>query len=94
MDTVPAATAASNPPIGHYAREYGHTPSVVADKGSTFLTGMRSAGLAMTAKHFPGLGHVTANTDTTARVKDTVTTRTSRRPHGRSGRRSRPAPGW
>ena len=31
----------------------------------------------MTAKHFPGLGHVTANTDTTSGVKDTVTTRTS-----------------
>jgi beta-N-acetylhexosaminidase len=77
MDTVPAATASSNPPIGKYDREYGHTPSVVADKGSTFLAGMRSADMAMTAKHFPGLGHVTANTDTTAGVKDTVTTRTS-----------------
>jgi beta-N-acetylhexosaminidase len=77
MDTVPAATASSNPPIGKYAREYGHTPSVVSDKGSAFLRGMRSADMAMTAKHFPGLGHVTANTDTTAGVKDTVTTRTS-----------------
>jgi beta-N-acetylhexosaminidase len=77
MDTVPAATAASNPPIGHFAREYGHTPSVVADKGSTFLRGMRSADLAMTAKHFPGLGHVRGNTDTTAGVEDTVTARTS-----------------
>jgi beta-N-acetylhexosaminidase len=77
MDTVPAATAASNPPIGRFDREYGHTPSVVADKGSAFLRGMRSADMAMTAKHFPGLGRVTANTDTTAGVKDTVTTRTS-----------------
>ena len=31
----------------------------------------------MTAKHFPGLGRVTGNTDTTAGVTDTVTTRTS-----------------
>ncbi len=77
MDTVPAASAASNPPIGHYQREYGHTPAVVADKGSAFLRGMRSADLAMTAKHFPGLGHVTANTDTSSGVKDMVTTRTS-----------------
>jgi beta-N-acetylhexosaminidase len=38
---------------------------------------MRSADLATTAKHFPGLGHVTANTDTASGVKDTVTTRTS-----------------
>ncbi len=74
MDTVPAATASSNPPIGQFAREYGHTPAVVAEKGSAFLRGMRSAGLAMTAKHFPGLGHVTANTDTASGVKDTVTT--------------------
>ena len=77
MDTVPAATASSNAPIGHYDREYGHTASVVADKGSAFLGGMRSADLATTAKHFPGLGHVTANTDTASGVKDTVTTGTS-----------------
>jgi beta-N-acetylhexosaminidase len=77
MDTVSSAMASSNPPIGQFAREYGHTSSVVADKGSAFLRGMKSAGLAMTAKHFPGLGRVTANTDTTAGVKDTVTTRTS-----------------
>ena len=77
MDTVPASFAASNPPIGRLYREYGNTPSVVADKGSAFLRGMRSAGLATTVKHFPGLGHVTLNTDTSAGVKDTVTTRTS-----------------
>jgi beta-N-acetylhexosaminidase len=77
MDTVPASFASSNPPIGQYDREYGHTPSVVADKGSAFLRGMRSADLATTVKHFPGLGHVTANTDTASGVKDTVTTRTS-----------------
>jgi beta-N-acetylhexosaminidase len=77
MDTVPAATASSNPPIGQFDREYGHTASVVADKGSAFLRGMRSEDLATTAKHFPGLGHVTANTDTASGVKDTVTTRTS-----------------
>jgi beta-N-acetylhexosaminidase len=77
MDTVPAATASSNPPIGQFQREYGYTASVVADKGSAFLRGMRSADLATTAKHFPGLGHVTANTDTASGVKDTVTTSAS-----------------
>jgi beta-N-acetylhexosaminidase len=77
MDTVPASSASSNPPIGEFDREYGHTPSVVADKGSAFLRGMHSADLATTAKHFPGLGHVSANTDTASGVKDTVTTRTS-----------------
>ena len=65
MDTVSQAFARQNAPIGYYQREFGYTPTVVADKGSAFLRGMRSAGLAMTAKHFPGLGRVAGNTDTT-----------------------------
>ena len=77
MDTVPATLGTGNPPIGYWYREYGHTPAVVAAKGSDVVRGERSVGLAVTAKHFPGLGHVTANTDTTADVTDTVTTRTS-----------------
>lgn len=77
MDTVAKSFASLNKPIGYYQREYGYTPTVVADKGTTFLKGMRASGLAMTAKHFPGLGRVTGNTDTTAGVTDTVTTRTS-----------------
>jgi len=76
MDTVPRSLASTNP-IGHYQREYGYTEPVVADKGGAFLRGMGVSGLAMTAKHFPGLGHVTANTDTSSGVTDTVTTRTS-----------------
>jgi beta-N-acetylhexosaminidase len=35
---------------------------------------MAAAGVATTAKHFPGLGRVTGNTDFTANVVDTVTT--------------------
>jgi beta-N-acetylhexosaminidase len=77
LDTVPAATASTNAPIGHWQREFGHTPSVVTTKGGAFLAGERAADLAMTAKHFPGLGFVTANTDTSAGVKDYVTTTTS-----------------
>jgi len=49
----------------------------VTEKGTAFLRGMGSTGLAVTAKHFPGLGHVSGNTDTTAGVTDTVTTRNS-----------------
>lgn len=77
MDTVSQSFAPLNAPIGYYQREFGYTPTVVADKGTAFLRGMRSAGLAMTAKHFPGLGRVTSNTDTTSHVVDSVTTRTS-----------------
>ena len=75
MDTVPSAAAArTNPPIGYYRREFGYTPGTVATHGTAFLTGMASAGVATSVKHFPGLGRVRANTDTTAGVTDTVTT--------------------
>jgi beta-N-acetylhexosaminidase len=77
MDTVSQSFAASNPPIGRYSREFGYTPSAVADKGSAFARGMRAAGLAVTAKHFPGLGRVAANPDVSSGVTDTVTTTTS-----------------
>ena len=77
MDTVPASLGTRNAPIGRYFREYGDTPSVVAAKGTDVVRGERSVGMAVTAKHFPGLGRVTANTDTTAGVTDSVTTRSS-----------------
>ena len=76
MDTVPAG--ADNPPIGGFDREYGHTPSVVGSHGTAFATGMAAAGVLATIKHFPGLGRVDANPDTTAGVTDYVTTSTDR----------------
>lgn len=75
MDTVPSGTA-SNPPIGDLDREYGSTPDIVKSQGLAVLRGLAAAGVAATAKHFPGLGRVTGNTDTTAGVSDTVTTAT------------------
>jgi beta-N-acetylhexosaminidase len=77
MDTVSRSFAPNNAPIGKFFREYGFTPATVADKGTAFLRGMRSTGMAMTGKHFPGLGRVAGNTDTTSGVTDTVTTRNS-----------------
>ena len=77
MDTVPSTLGTRNIPIGYYYREFGYTPTVVAAKGSDVVHGMRNAGMTVTAKHFPGLGNVTANTDTSTGVTDTVTTRTS-----------------
>lgn len=76
MDVVPRTLATRNF-IATTKRNFGWTEPVVAAKGSAFTRGMRASGLALTAKHFPGLGHVTANTDTSATVTDTVTTRTS-----------------
>jgi beta-N-acetylhexosaminidase len=74
LDTVPAGFG-PNPPIGDLDREFGHTPSVVTAHGVAVARGMAAAGVAATVKHFPGLGRVTGNTDTTNGVTDTVTTR-------------------
>ena len=76
LDTVPGqAAAAANPPIGVFDREYGYTPAAVAAAGTAFAQGLADAGVAATVKHFPGLGRVAGNPDTTAGVTDTVTVR-------------------
>lgn len=74
LDVVPTADKATNEPIGQLDREYGSTAAAVTEKGGAFRYGMRGAGVATTVKHFPGLGRVKGNTDTTKGVKDTVTT--------------------
>ncbi len=74
MDVVPAGTAEQNQPIGMLQREFGDTPATVAAHGTAFIRGMQQAGVATTAKHFPGLGRVQGNTDFTAGVVDTITT--------------------
>jgi beta-N-acetylhexosaminidase len=76
LDVVPPGTASENAPIGMLEREYGGQPGPVADHGVAFVDGMRAAGVATTAKHFPGLGRVRSNTDFTANVVDTATTAT------------------
>lgn len=75
-DTVPASLGRNNPPIGYWYREYGYTPSLVSVRSNAFSWGMRTMGVASTAKHFPGLGLVRANTDNTANVHDTQTATT------------------
>ncbi|SIT91865.1 beta-N-acetylhexosaminidase [Microbacterium sp. RU1D] len=66
--------AASNPPIGELAREYGYDAATVAAKSGAFAAGMRDGGVLPTFKHFPGLGHVDDNTDySTGVTDDTVT---------------------
>jgi beta-N-acetylhexosaminidase len=74
FDVVPPGTDASNAPIGALEREYGHDPVTAGNAASAFASGMALSGVATTAKHFPGLGRVTANTDFAAEVVDTVTT--------------------
>ncbi len=74
FDVVPADNVATNQPIGVLKREYGNDAATVATHASAFVLGMASSGIATTAKHFPGLGQVTGNTDFTSDVVDTVTT--------------------
>jgi beta-N-acetylhexosaminidase len=74
LDTVPAGFG-SNPPIGDLDREYGHDPATVTEHGRAALDGLAAAGVAATAKHFPGLGRVSGNTDVSSGVRDNVTTR-------------------
>lgn len=74
MDLVDGDPA-GNPPIGAWDRQYGSTPEQVAAHANAFSEGLRSAGVAVAIKHFPGLGRVGANTDTAAGVADAVTTR-------------------
>jgi beta-N-acetylhexosaminidase len=73
MDVVPSATASQNAPIGALEREFGATPQVTGTHGVAFIQGMAQAGVATTAKHFPGLGRVAGNTDFTSNVVDTTT---------------------
>ncbi|MEU6370223.1 glycoside hydrolase family 3 N-terminal domain-containing protein [Streptomyces sp. NPDC046931] len=73
-DVVPASLGTRNGPIGSYYREYGHTPDIVSSHSNAFSSGFAQAGVMTTIKHFPGLGQVIGNTDTTANVQDSVTT--------------------
>jgi beta-N-acetylhexosaminidase len=73
VDVVPAGTERSNPPIGVFDRQYGSTAAEVTAAAGAVVGGLDAHGVTATLKHFPGLGRVSANTDTTARVVDTVT---------------------
>jgi beta-N-acetylhexosaminidase len=73
MDVVPPGTDAQNQPIGALQREYGHDPATVGSHGVAFLSGMHQSGIAVSLKHFPGLGRVAGNTDFTT-ATDTTTT--------------------
>ena len=72
-DVVPPGADATNQPIGVLEREYGHDPLTAGDHAAAFIAGMADAGVATTAKHFPGLGRVVGNTDVSAGVVDDIT---------------------
>lgn len=65
-DTVPKSLGTGNGPIGHYYREYGYTPTTVARGVTNVVAGLKSRGEIATVKHFPGLGRIKNNTDTSS----------------------------
>ena len=73
-DVVPASIGRANPPIGAYDRQYGSTPASVSRSVAVVTSALRRVGVAPTVKHFPGLGRVAANTDTSDAAVDPVTT--------------------
>lgn len=77
IDLVDVARPSTNEPIGRWGREYGHDAATVSSQAGAFAEGMQASGVIPTYKHFPGLGRVTANTDTSADVVDRTTTRSS-----------------
>ncbi|GAB3449782.1 glycoside hydrolase family 3 protein [Phycicoccus ginsengisoli] len=76
-DTVPTSLGAANQPIGRYRRDFAPgSPSTNATYAAAFVRGSLAAGVAPTAKHFPGLGRITGNTDvTTVGTTDSTTDR-------------------
>ena len=74
-DLVDIPDPSANAPIGAWEREYGNDPATVLDHATAFAQGMEEAGVIAVYKHFPGLGRVTANTDTASGVTDDVTAR-------------------
>ena len=75
VDLVDISRPTSNEPIGRWGREYGHDAATVSSQAGAFAEGMQASKVIPTYKHFPGLGRVTANTDTSAGVVDSTTTR-------------------
>jgi beta-N-acetylhexosaminidase len=73
-DTVPAGTSQANPPIGAFDRQYGASPDAVAQDVGSVVSAAQASGVLTTLKHFPGLGRVRANTDTSTLAVDDVTT--------------------
>jgi beta-N-acetylhexosaminidase len=71
-DVVPAGTERRNAPIGAFGRHYGNAATTMTPAVQTVLDGMAAHGVTGALKHFPGLGFVRENTDTTPGVRDTV----------------------
>jgi beta-glucosidase-like glycosyl hydrolase len=65
MDLAPVLDTANsgNPVAGESYRSFSENGHVAATYGLAYANGLGSSGVVPVAKHFPGLGHATANTD-------------------------------
>jgi beta-N-acetylhexosaminidase len=68
VDFAPVADVVSIPSSFLGSRSFSRDPAVAARLSSAFVHGLQAAGIAATAKHFPGLGAASANTDDKAVV--------------------------
>ena len=75
VDLVDIDRPTTNEPIGRWGREYGHDAATVSSQAGAFAEGMQASKVIPTYKHFPGLGRVKDNTDTSAGVVDSTTNR-------------------
>jgi beta-N-acetylhexosaminidase len=73
-DTVPAPLGERNPPIGYWHRQFGSDPARVAASIRVVVPASQDARVLTVLKHFPGLGRVTANTDTSPDAVDNMAT--------------------
>jgi beta-glucosidase-like glycosyl hydrolase len=75
MDLAPVVDTAS--PTDTVAdekdRSFSENPQVASAYGLAFANGLRSAGVVPVLKHFPGLGHASADTDLGASTDPTLT---------------------
>jgi beta-N-acetylhexosaminidase len=63
VDLAPVLDVPGSPVSFLGSRTFGADPQTVAKLGVAFARGLESAGVAATAKHFPGLGSADVNTD-------------------------------
>ncbi len=71
-DVVPESKRESNAPIGSLKRDFGADAEQVSASVTAFIGGMQAGGIMTSAKHFPGLGEVTENTDYAVAYDDDI----------------------
>ncbi len=67
VDLAPVVDVArAGSQMEHEGRSFGRSTSTVSTRARGFVSGLGAGGVAATAKHFPGFGAASANTDNAA----------------------------